>query len=295
MKTFQWKRVLRLTIAALVFLYIAFDLGLSWIFVDRLIKPGCAVPVGLSTADQPEVIDLLAEDGLAVEAWYYAPQNGAVIIAMGGVNGALGTALPPVAFLLNSGYGVLQVGSRSCTGALVTLGGREALDTAAAARWLDSQPAVERIGVIGFSMGGVTAIRTAVEHPIIEAVVAEGGYFNLGQDIVEPDSGWNPVEKVLLYTVAGVFWIRTGINPWLLSPVDDIGGISPRPVFLIYGEQEQYFGRAALQFESAKEPKTLWIVPSGNHGTNYYVAQAEYEARVLKYFDTWLLDDGPTQ
>jgi hypothetical protein len=43
------------------------------------------------------------------------------------------------------------------------------------------------------------------------------------------------------------------------------------------------------QFDAASEPKEIWIVPSGNHGTNYFVAQTSYEDQVLDFFDTWLL------
>ena len=282
----QWKRVLRLSIAALVFLFILLNLTLAWWYVDRLVRPGCAVPAPLEIERKPDVLALETADGWTLEAWYYPPQNGAVVIAAGGSLGSLGKQFPPAAFLIREGYGVMQISGRNCAGALVTLGGDEVLDIAAAVDWLEAQPEVGHIGVMGFSMGGAAAIRAAAMDQRIERVVAEGGFFNLGDDFVEPGSGsW--LDKPLLYSIAGIFRLRTGLDPWRISPVDDIGKISPRHVFLIFGEHEQVSGRAMQQFNAAGEPKSLWIVPGGHHGTNYRTAPADYERRVLEFFSEW--------
>ena len=104
-------------------------------------------------------------------------------------------------------------------------------------------------------------------------------------------TGTNAWEKLLRWTVAGVFWARTGVNPWESSPVDDLPSISPRAVLLIYGEHEADTGGGWVQYEAAGEPKDIWIVPGGNHGTNYSVAREEYEVRVLAFFGEWLLGE----
>lgn len=291
MRNVQWRRVLRLTGAALVFAYLAGNFGLAKIYVDRLTDPGCRAPVRLVNTTAPEIIELRTPDGVVIEGWYYPPRNGAAIVALGGQEGALGAAAPPAAFLVEAGYGVLQVGSRACAGERVTLGGREVDEALAALRLLERRPEVGRIGVFGFSMGGVTAIRAAAGAEGFAAVVAEGGYFNLGDDIVEPGSGAGPFEKLLLYAIALQFRLQTGVDAWSISPVDVIGVVSPRPVLLIYGEGEREAGRADRQFEAAGEPKSLWIVPDGAHGLNYAVAPAAYEERVLEFFDTWLLGE----
>ena len=287
MKNIQWKRVLRATIAALVFLYLAGNYVLARIYVERLVAPGCAEPVRLVNAPAPEIVGLVTPDGVELEGWYYPGANGAAIVALGGQQGALGAAHPPVAFLIDAGYGVLQIGSRACAGEEVTLGGREVDEAVAALRWLESRPEVSGVGIFGFSMGGVTAIRAAAQDPGFGAVAAEGGYFNLGNDIVEPGGGGGPVEKLLLYTIAWQFRLRTGVDPWAISPVDVIGEISPQPLLLVYGEGERESGRADLQYASAGEPKSLWIVPGGSHGMNYAASPAEYEARVLGFFEDW--------
>lgn len=241
----------------------------------------------LTGQPEPQPITLHTQDGLAIRAWYYPSQNGAVILALGAANGSLGNRLPPVNFLLDAGYGILQIDSRNCAvpAAPVTLGGREILDGAAALDFLQARPDVFHTGAIGFSMGGVTAIRLAARYPAVGAVVDDGGYFNLGKDFVEPDQPKPLHRSLFLYSLAGMFWFRTGVNPWEISPIDDLPRISPRPVLLIYGEHEASTGRAWTQYEAALEPKNIWIVSGSRHGENHFIDPATYEHKVLDFFE----------
>jgi uncharacterized protein len=296
-KRTSWRiRILRLTTFALgtgLLLYLVANLGLARLYIAALTHPGCNLsPAAIPNSSQPEEHILLTEDGLHIRSWYYPPNNGAVVIALGGPSGSLGESLPRVGFLLRDGYGVSQIDSRACAlpPSAVTLGANELMDAEAALTFLQSRPGVEEIGAIGFSMGGVTAIRTAARHPEIAAVAAEGGYFNMGKDFVEPEKPKPLYLNIFLYCIAGMFEYQYGIDPWEISPVDDLPRISPRPVFLIYGENELQDGHGDLQFAAAKEPKDLWIVPGGAHGTNYTIASEEYEQRVLEFFNQALVN-----
>jgi uncharacterized protein len=294
MMKIQWKRVFKLTIFSVVSLLTMFDILGAWLYVGSLIYPNCFSPQSFpGDFPAPEPVELKTGDGILIPAWYFPSQNGAMVILLGGVGGSLGPVLPVASLLLDSGYGVLQIGSRACGRPVrpITLGGNEINEAAAGLDYLLIHAEVDpnRIGIYGFSMGGVGAIRTAARYPEISAVIAEGGYFNLGQDIVELESGEPIPRKIFLYTIAGVFWLRTGVNPWRVSPVDEIGTISPRPVLLIYGEHEAESGRARLQFDEAGEPKELWIVPGGDHGQNYLVTPEEYARRIEDFFRETLL------
>ena len=90
-----------------------------------------------------------------------------------------------------------------------------------------------------------------------------------------------------------MYWLQTGINPWDSSPIDDLPLISPRPVQLIYGEHEVDDARAYEQYAAAQEPKALWIVPKGDHGTNYSVEPAAYDTLILQFFSAYLLPHSP--
>jgi len=216
------------------------------------------------------------------------------VIALGGLNGSLGSNLPPVEFLLKAGYGILQIDSRACADppAAVTLGAREINDVQAALDFLKEQHEVKVIGVYGYSMGGVTAIRAAARYPHIAAVVTEGSYFNLGHHFTEAGQTRNLLICIFLYSLPISFWLQHRINPWEISPVDDIDQISPRPTLLIYGEHEAKSGQALAQYASAKNPKQLWIVPNGDHGTNHLINPYEYSLRVRSFFNIALLGEN---
>lgn len=283
----KYLRLFIFTLFVILVAYLVVNFGLAWIFINALTKPACNwSPSFIPESQGPQEHWLNTSDGHRLRFWYYPPQNGAVVLALGGLGGSLGSNLPSVEFLIDEGYGVLQIDSRACADppAPVTLGYDEEQDAAAGLEFLNGQPEVSRIGAIGFSMGGVTAIRTAKRHSEIMAVVAEGGYYNLGDHIVKPENPSSISRKVFLYSIAVIYWLKTGVNPWTVSPIDDLPGISPRPVLLIYGEHELSAGRGDLQYTAASEPKELWIVPGGNHGTNHLISPHEYESHVLYFF-----------
>lgn len=281
-----WVRLGFFALLLLAGIYLAINSMVAWLYVAALAHPGCTdKPSALDENIQHQEIALHSADGLALRAWYYPPQNGVAVIAIGGTGGALGPSLPPVGFLLKQGYGAIQVDSRNCAQppAAVTIGAKEVFDAEAALAYLQTRPEVHHIAIAGFSMGGVTAIRTAARHPQIEAVIAEGGYYNMGKDFVEADQQKPLWERFFLYNIVAAFWLKHGVNPFAISPEDDLPKISPRPVLLIYGENETGNGRAEIQYAAARPPKELWVVPGGDHGSNYAIATQEYEQRVTKF------------
>lgn len=289
----KFLRLFRFALLSLLVAYLAINVSLSWVYVYILTHPPCpVVPRPGLDLPLPEEYTLETSDGLQIRAWYFPSANGAAVLALGGLPGALGGNLPPVGFLVEQGYGVLQIDSRMCAtpAQAVTLGYAEVRDAEAGLAFLLDRPEVdpERVGVLGFSMGGVTAIRTAAHNAEIAAVVAEGGYDNLGRDIVEPGQPKPLLHQILLYFIAGSYWLQVGESPWRLSPIDDLAALSPRPVLLVYGEHELDSGRGDRQYAAARVPKELYIVPAGDHGRNHLVAQEAYQTIILAFFDKYL-------
>jgi fermentation-respiration switch protein FrsA (DUF1100 family) len=291
LKTLSKRSCLRLvvfTILVILIAYLILNTGLALMFILALTSPPCnPSPDPIDQVLPPQENWLTTYDGHKLRFWYYPPQNGAAIIALGGMGGSLGRQLPPVDFLIEAGYGVLQIDSRACAmpPTTVTLGYSETFDAATGIAFLSEQPEVDRIGIMGFSMGGATAIRTAARSPEVMAVIAEGGYYNLGANFLKPDSPESLPSKIFLYTLVAAYRMRTGIDPYIVSPIDDLPLISPRPVLLIYGEHEVAAGRGDLQYDAALQPKTLWIIPGGSHGRNYQVSPQEYQSRILNFFN----------
>jgi len=283
-------RLISLAFFLSILLMLSVDITMAWEFVSRLIYPSCLNPTPTSELPNYQEHFLTTPDGISIRIWYYPSQNGAAIIVFGGLTGALGIQTFPIEKLVQEGYGILQVDSRSCASPVspVTFGGDEILDGESALEFLLKQPEVERdrIAAMGFSLGGATSIRLAAKHPEVKAVVRDGGFSNLS-DLLNPPGKAPLLIKFFRMTVFHIFRIRTGVNPMSVSPIDDIEQINPRPVLLIYGESEAFDG--FLQYEHAEEPKELWVVQGGAHGTNYTVAPKEYEQRLQNFFRETLL------
>ncbi|KPL07574.1 hypothetical protein AMJ86_04025 [bacterium SM23_57] len=288
------KRVIRyvtLVISAFTIIYLVLDIALAWFFVSGLIHPKCSEPQFLAGNFDPEEHWVNTSDGLSIRIWYFPPENGSVILSFGGLKGSLGSHIPKIDFLMEEGYGIIQVDSRACAvpESAVTLGGNELLDAEAALEFSLAQDGVEpdRIGVFGFSMGGATAIRLAARHPEVKAVVRDGGYAKLGDLLTPPNK--SPIhQKIFQITLYWLFRLRTDIDPETISPLDDLRKVSPRPILLIYGEAEADDGR--VQQQVLKQPEQLWIVPGSSHGRNHVVAPVEYQRRVLAFFNQALLE-----
>ena len=270
-------------VAGLLFL----NVGLAWIFISRLTHPTCLEPLYLDDFKSPEEHWLNTDDGHMLRVWYYPSKNGAAILSLGGLTGSLGSQLPEVTFLVKDGYGVLQIDSRACMNPTtpVTLGGDEIYDAVAGVDFLLARSDVDpnKIGAIGFSMGGATVIRAAARHPVIKAVIRDGGFSNLGA-MLDGANQSSSLPMRLFYKTSILFYrIQTGIDPWTVNPLADVSNVSPRLVMLIYGQFEQDYG--VEQFEKGGDGNILWIVPGGRHGQNHLIAPEEYERRILDFFD----------
>lgn len=296
-----WIRLARLTTIGLVFGVIvavgSYGLLASALYAHHLTHPGCG-DTGNTPADvgieNIQDVTYLSHDGLTLRAWYLPPQNGApphsgvVIILLPGLGGGRDRMLREGAILARHGYGLLMTELRSCAHpeGQSTLGYKEAQDLSDAVTWVLDQPGVEHVGVLGYSLGGVTVTLGAAQDERIEAVVAEGGFYDLEADIANT-GGQNSLWETLFYQAILYFFHReTGIHARDISPISVIERISPRPLLLIYGEQEAAETRPQEQLARAGEPKDLWIVPRAWHGGYLEVAAEEWEQRVVAFFDT---------
>ena len=85
---------------------------------------------------------------------------------------------------------------------------------------------------------------------------------------------------------AGQAW--TGERLATYNPEELVARISPRPLFIIHGEHDNEactVADAHRLYEAARPPKTLWIVPGAGHCGGHGAQPAEYERRVLAFFD----------
>lgn len=238
--------------------------------------------------DEYESVTFTADDGIRLRGWYIPPEseNGMVILMAHGYAHNRETFLPEAKTLTDHGYGALLFdfrGHGESEEALVTLGDRERLDLHAAIDFVASQPNVRRLGAIGFSMGAAALVEVAAEDERLEAIVIEGLFPTLKGEIwYRSRAFW------LLSQVSALLAIRgEGVEVDEIRPIDKLCSISPRKLLLIYGELDEGVppGSAEAMLSEACEPVEMWIVPLANHRNFVEIAQEEYLARLLRFFE----------
>jgi len=198
--------------------------------------------------------------------------------------------------LARHGYGVLlfdRRGEGESEGDPNIFGWAGDRDLRAAVAFLQSRSDVDpnRIGGIGLSVGGEMMIEAAAESDGLKAIVSEGaGIRSIRESLAIPRTRMR-LEASLAHAVVtpGVALFSNTMPPPSLEDLAAL--ISPRPVFFIYavpgegGEAEL----TELFYEAAGEPKTIWRVPGAEHTGGIEAQPAEYERRVVGFFDEALL------
>lgn len=263
-----------------------------------LIEPAEVSPL-LRQPERTGVADLknisfASQDGARLAGWYVPSKNRAAIIVTHGTNADRSTMLPELRFLADAGFGVLAFdwpGLGESEGRILWGdGARRAL--ICAIDWLASKGDVDadRIGGLGFSIGGFVMTQVAAVDPRLRAIVLEGtvtgfdAYMNLHHGRWGVLSQW-PARWAIR---------RTGLLDPAWAPGRVIGAIAPRPVLLISGSQDTEIPATMVRelYSSAHQPKTLWVVPGAEHGNYALAAPVDYPRRVIDFFNRTLV--GPT-
>jgi uncharacterized protein len=261
--------------------FVVFPVGLGYIYTHTAPQPrepGLGVPY--------ESVTVTTDDGLELTASYVPARNRAAILLYPGAS-----RTDEARMLIAHGYGVMLLdprGQGGSDGDTVRWAGDQ--DLLAAAAYLQGRPDVDpdRIGAIGFSIGGEMLLRAAAESDSIHAVISEGAGDRVGETDV------TGILRILVDPSQAVMTAATTIFSNHLPPppiVDRIGDISPRPVLLVYADPG-IGGESTSQpeyFAAAGEPKVVWQVPGSGHTGGIDAQPLEYERRVTAFFDAALL------
>jgi MYXO-CTERM domain-containing protein len=238
-----------------------------------------------------EDVKFTTGDGLELEGWYVPSRNGAAVIAFPGRSGPQ----KQTRMLARHGYGVLlfdRRGEGKSEGEPNVFGWGGEKDVKAAIDFLQDRPDVDpdRIGGIGLSVGGEMMLEAAAETDELKAVVSEGAGPRAFSDEMDLElSGfekWSNAVASALKTAS--LAVSTNQSP-PANLKDLVGRIAPRPVFLIAAPNSpngEQLNRG--YFKAAGEPKTLWEIPESKHIGGLAARPAEYERRVVGFFDAAL-------
>ncbi len=290
----DWRYWLRLLAVGLLGGLVMLVGGYLAVYIHYITLPApteicCITPADLNLPY--EEVQLETPDGITLTSWYIPSQNGAAVILLHGYGANRTEMIWRAGMLATRGYGALLYDLRAhgtSGGELRSWGWLNSADLPAAVAWLQARPEVdpERIGVLGFSVGGQIAIRAAAELPAIKAVVADGTGTATSRDYPPPIT---PSERWLIFPSGRL--LDAGLALRLGTPIPDpvataIGQIAPRPLLLIAATGDEEEARLSRNyFALAAEPKELWEIPEAGHGGGPQARPDEYQQRIIAFFD----------
>jgi hypothetical protein len=259
------------------FAYVSSHVGRSVVPADRL---------GVAHED----VSFTTGDGLELRGWYIPSRNGAAVIAFPGRKGPQRQAR----MLARHGYGVLlfdRRGEGASDGDPNAFGWDGAKDVDAAVAYLQRRADVRdgRIGGIGLSVGGELMLESAASNRALRAVVSEGAG---ARSIKEGLKFTHGIERVLsgaqYAALNGALTVFSNHAP-PANLEHLVPRIAPRPIMLIQAPNSPNGERLNdVYHRVAGEPKISWRIPESKHVGGIEARPAEYERRVVGFFDAAL-------
>jgi uncharacterized protein len=287
------RRALYVFAGLLVAGFVLFPISIAYVVTH--VAPASVPAANLGAAY--ENVQFTTSDGFLLKGWYVPSKNRAAVISFPGRSGTRLQAR----MLARHGYGVLlfdRRGEGESEGDWNVFGWQGERDLHAAVKFLQGRDDVdqERIGGIGRSVGGEMLIGAAAESDAFKAVVSEGGSGrSVRDDLANHGFGMGDVGNV---TTQAVLTAATAVFTNNLPPAalkDLAPQIAPRAAFFIYGEHGQGGAEKIPNqgfYAAASEPKQIWEVPGAQHVGGITAQPAEYERRVIAFFDQALLGSG---
>jgi len=293
-----------LILLAAVGLYVASILMINNIFNQR-VERFETTPEKLGL--EAQVISLTSSDGIPLKAWWVPLKEdrlrelrGTVILLHGMDGMDASSMLGHSKFLHEEGYVTIALDMRAhgqSGGKRIGLGFEEWRDVSAALDWVGQLPELREkpVVLLGVSMGGAVAIRTAAMRSDVDAVISVSSFASVDRMIQNFMVGMG-APRILLSIMPPFIQlgIKTvyGVWPIVASPLHDIPQISPQPVFIIHGTADDQVPveHAYLLAEAIGGNGKLWIVQGGEHcvfqtiGLTTPLDQV-YKEQILRFLD----------
>ncbi len=258
---------------------------LSILYVHRFKVPNARTPAEFAGRAFEDVA-FPTDDSLTIRGWFIPAEKTSertLLICHGlGANRSMFIPYLGVGEALRANVLMFDFrGHGESDGHTVAFGGREKLDVLAAIRYLRTERSTQAREVIGLgiSMGASALTLAAAEvDPPLKAVILDSGFAS-ALDLTDSVLGVFPEVIRPWLTLPGIPLASLHASCWLpgVRPVDCVGALRA-PVLIIHAGGDPLIPPAHAQrlYESAREPKTLWITPFGGHTAALFEARDQY-------------------
>jgi len=267
---------------------------LWWIAGSVLTAPARAaigeLPGDLKGSD----VRLPSGSGASLRGWFVpgVAGHGAVVL-MHGVRANRLSMLARARMLHSAGFSVLLCDFQAhgeSTGDRITFGYVESRDARAEVRFVRQRMPAEKVGVIGMSLGGASAVLAA--PPLdADAMVLESVYPTIHDAVSDRlHARVGPLAVVLTPLLTVQLRMRLGIGEEQLRPIDHVAALRIPKLFIAgTADRSTTILESERLFQAAAEPKELWEVRGAGHQDLYGFAGAEYRVRVVRFLQAGLI------
>ena len=250
-------------------------------------------PVILSAADEAlgfTSVNVGQPGSDAIMCFYHPAAYGQVVVLVHGTASDRNSLLAEAKLLVRHGFGTLLLDfpGQGGSGGSLQWNEPERLALSRSIDWLYEQPKDKpaSVGLYGFSMGSMIALREAVkDHRILAMVLA--GTFTTYDELYKRQAGQFGLLTAWAGRCAGFFG---GANIWHDQPLQLISQLALRPILLISGSSDIVTppDMADTLYRAALEPKFHWLSLGAGHG-GYYAAQPlQFEREVVSFYEAFL-------
>jgi len=276
------------TLAAGYLTYVGFKGAQEFLHPPRSTSNTTPQDLGMTA----ENVSFTSDDGTPLKGWFIPAPTATTktILILHGHGDNKSTFLPELAPWIHKEYNIFTFDFRNSGesgGDTTTLGSLEQKDLHSAIDYLASKGQT-RLAALGISMGAATALEEAAGDPRLEAIVSDCAFDTL-YDAIESRAAQRhyPLPKEGAWAILKVGDWETHITLENQDPVLHVAQIAPRPILFIHGANDDLTLPEDSQhlYDAFTGPKDLWMVPGAGHAQSYKTAPAEYESRVLAFFD----------
>ena len=265
----------------------------SEFLIHRPKKKNVGTPALLGYAFEEKTL-ITAEDKMAIKAWYISaarPTTKAVVMVHGHGSNRSSWVQNPIELkaIHEAGFNTVLIDLRhhgDSAGEFTSMALHEDNDVRAGVRYAQSKGNTA-IGLMGNSLGGASVIHAAATTPEVKAVWDDCAYSSFHLAVTSAAANLKvPFLALVVPAILETANRRLGEDMSGGDPNIWIGKVAPRPIAIIHGEKDNYIfaENSRINFASAMEPKSLWIVPNAGHGNSSATAPAEYQTKVAKFF-----------